>query len=142
MLGSSSPLGRILVAEDNPGDVFLLRQALLEHSIPCELDVARDGEEAVRFLGRVAESDAGRPRMIILDLNLPKVHGLEVLESVKRNPAFTGVPVIILTSSLSIKDKQQAEMLGADLYITKPSNLNDFMAIGKTLRELLPISYG
>ncbi len=128
-------LQRILVVEDNPGDVYLLEQALAEHGVICEIDLAEDGEQALSILGRISSSRYAPPRMIVLDLNLPKVHGLQVLERAQAIPALSDVPVIVLTSSMSLNDKRSAEKLGAALFITKPSNINDYLAIGATLRK-------
>jgi two-component system, chemotaxis family, response regulator Rcp1 len=119
---------RILVAEDNPGDVFLIEEALREHEIDFELIVAEDGEQALTILNSDESFDA-----VLLDLNMPKRGGSEVLEKLQgRN-----TPVIILTSSDSPADRLDAMEKGVTRYIRKPSGLDDFLAIGRTIKEII-----
>jgi|SRR6476661_7819094 len=129
---------RLLMIEDNQADVVLLKVALLEHSVSCEVEILDDGEKALRFLNNLDGSgDGARPNAIVLDLNLPKINGLEILRVVKRSPSLRGVRVAILTSSLSQRDRSTAEELGADLYLIKPVHLAEFLALGSTLKQLL-----
>lgn len=124
----------ILLGEDNPADVYLIRQALQEHDIECNLEVASHGGEMIAALTKPRER---LPDLIILDLNLPRYDGLEVLKSLRENTTLQGIPVVILTSSDSPRDRVAASSFGADCYIRKPSKLDEFMAIGKTLQSLL-----
>jgi CheY-like chemotaxis protein len=128
---------RIFLAEDNPADVYLLREALgVEADRTVELLVAQDGEEAMEYVhrqGRFAELP--KPDLIVLDLNLPKSDGSDILREIRRNSDFHDVPVVVLTSSDSPRDRAAAERLGADGYITKPSDLDAFLSLGDTLRS-------
>ena len=125
----------IFLAEDNPADVYLLREALAaECAGEIDVVVAQDGEEALDFFqGRGAFHDAGHPDLIILDLNLPKSDGNDVLKVIRETASLATVPVVILTSSDSPRDRAAAERLGANHYITKPSDLDDFLALGGRL---------
>jgi CheY-like chemotaxis protein len=123
--------------EDNPGDVGLVRHVLAEHGITCELLVLRDGEKALEFIEQV---DGGRlpcPQLVILDLNLPKTSGREVLQRMRVSPVCGNVPVVILSSSEAPKDKQETAALGATRYIRKPPTLDEFLKIGGVLKTLL-----
>ncbi len=128
---------RILLAEDNPGDVLLLREALANSAIICELMVAEDGQKAIALLQAVAADVTRLPDLIILDVNLPKHNGGEVLAQVRGDPAFSLVPVLMLTSSASPADQATASRLGANLYIQKPSDLDAFLGLGKVIASLL-----
>ena len=122
----------ILVAEDNPADVYLLREALLRGrpSGSIDLTIARDGEEAIT---RLETWMAGKLDLIVLDLNLPMSDGLEVLRYIRGRPDLSGIPVVIFTSSDSPRDRSQIEDLGANSFLTKPSDLDSFLAVGGTL---------
>jgi two-component system, chemotaxis family, response regulator Rcp1 len=128
----------IFLAEDNPADVYLLREALTaESSDDIEVVVAQDGEEALDFVERRGPfQNAGRPNLIILDLNLPKTDGNDVLRGIRESEHLSNVPVVILTSSDSPRDRAAAERLGASCYITKPSDLDAFLALGGRLLSL------
>ena len=122
---------QILLAEDNPADVYLIEEALREHRVDCRIVVADDGEAAMRMI------DQGEfcPDIVLLDLNMPKRSGSEVLEKL-RHTCGKSVPVIILTSSDSPSDRQEALKLGATKYIRKPTGLDEFMEIGATVKQL------
>jgi DNA-binding response OmpR family regulator len=142
MLVSNIPMGgrdagtpaEILLGEDNPADVYLIRQALEENGIRYNLRVAIHGGELMEV---VANKPAQVPDLIVLDLNLPRHEGLEILKLIRDNLELSRVPVVILTSSDSPKDRVAASALGADCYIRKPSSLDEFMAIGRTFQNLL-----
>ena len=127
----------ILLVEDNAGDVALVRQALKLHSVDCELVVQTDGEKAVHFIDEVDSGGASCPGLIILDLNLPKRPGRDVLKRIRESPRCGGAHVIILSSSDATQDRVEATALGADRYIRKPSKLDDFMQIGAVVQSLL-----
>lgn len=132
---------RILVVEDSEPDVFLVREALEQAGLTVELRVLDDGEKAVDFIESIDRKEESRPNLVLLDLNLPKKSGGQVLERIRRSPACGQVPVMILTSSDSPADKAQANQLGATEYFRKPSVLAEFMRLGPRVRELLGSAY-
>jgi two-component system, chemotaxis family, response regulator Rcp1 len=115
----------ILLVEDNAGDVRLTREALLEAQVDAELVAVPDGEQALAFL----RGEAAAPELILLDLNLPKKNGLEVLEEVKGDPGLRRVPVIMLTTSSSARDIAACYDRGVNCYVVKPLELDDFTAL-------------
>lgn len=120
----------ILLAEDNPGDVFLVRRALDKHHINYELRLARNGEDA---LAMVQQADRGEFRLdlMLVDLNLPRYDGGEIVAAARAGERLAKVPIILLTSSDSPHDRQRLTELGANLYFRKPSDLNGFMKVGE-----------
>jgi len=126
----------ILLVEDNVGDVFLFREALSSAGLNCELTVISDGAEALEFVNNAARS-TGIPDLAVLDLNLPKVEGTEVLEAIRSNSELSHIPVAVMTSSPSPRDRARAVQLGAKRFITKPLDLEEFLHIGIVLRDLL-----
>jgi CheY-like chemotaxis protein len=132
----------ILLAEDNPGDVLLFREALNSRQLPCNLVVAADGQKAIALLGAEgAAAPSWRPHLIVLDVNLPKHNGDAVLRHVRRQPWLEGVPVIMLTSSASPADRAEAIDLGANLYLQKSSDLDELLEVGKIVEEVLARSH-
>jgi len=147
----------ILLAEDNPGDVSLFREALNSCRLPCHVVVATDGQKAIALLGNEenpgsegqpggeedsrqenrARPPAWRPHLIVLDVNLPKHNGDAVLRHVRRQPWLSGVPVIMLTSSASPGDRAAAIDLGATLYLQKSSDLDELLEVGKIVEAVL-----
>ena len=126
----------VLLVEDNPGDVRLTREALKEGKIRNNLHVARDGVEALAFLRREGgHADAPRPDVILLDLNLPRKSGREVLSEVKQDPALRQIPVVILTSSQAEEDICRAYDLHANCYISKPVDLDQFIRVVKSIED-------
>jgi chemotaxis family two-component system response regulator Rcp1 len=128
----------IVLVDDNPADVLLVREALAWHDVKTTLVVARDGDEAIRFIEEIDANVRPCPDLVVLDLNLPKKTGFQVLERIRSSPVCGDRPVAILSSSEAVTDRQKAELLGASCYIRKPSNLTDFMLIGEQLKEMLP----
>jgi CheY-like chemotaxis protein len=127
-------VARILLVEDNPGDVVLTREALAAAQVPHELHVARDGVEALAFLQhRHPHTGAPRPDLILLDLNLPRVDGWELLGVLKADAALATIPVVVLTSSEMEEDIARGYRLHASSYIVKPINPDDLM---RTARDL------
>jgi CheY-like chemotaxis protein len=129
----------ILLAEDNPADVYLIREALKQHQVKCEIRTAADGRDVLSLLA--AEDRSWRPDLIILDLNLPRHDGIEILQKLRTLDALSGVPVVVLTSSDSPRDRVTATQLGATRYLSKPSNLEQFMQLGAVFKELLPATH-
>ena len=136
----------ILLAEDNPGDVLLFREALSSRQLQCNVVVAADGQRAMDLLGGESVEEAGgkatpgpqwRPHLIVLDVNLPKYNGDAVLRHVRRQPWLEGVPVIMLTSSASPADRAAAIDLGANLYLQKSSDLDELLEVGKIVEAVL-----
>ena len=128
---------RVLIAEDNTADVLLIQDALREHGVHHEAEVAYDGEEAFAFLERAGHDSDLVPDLVMLDLNLVTHHGTEVLEHIRNTPGLATIPVVVLTSSNSLSDRQKVKSLGADLYLRKPLDLVSFLALGEPIAELL-----
>ena len=125
---------RILMVEDNEGDVLLTRLALKDSKILVELDVVEDGVEAIDYLRhRGKYAGAPRPDLILLDLNLPRMDGREVLEEVKSDPDLRRIPVVILTGSAAEEDLIRAYDLHANCYVVKPVGAEEFGAIVKAI---------
>jgi chemotaxis family two-component system response regulator Rcp1 len=130
---SGQPL-EVLLVEDSPGDVRLTQEALKDAKVNINLRVVRDGIEAMAFLMREGEyTTAPRPDLILLDLNLPRKDGREVLKEIKENPELKSIPVVILTTSASEADILRSYLLHANCYITKPVNLEGFLTVVKSI---------
>jgi CheY-like chemotaxis protein len=136
---SSQSLSRpveVLLVEDNPGDVRLTREALKEGKVRNHLHVARDGVEALAFLRRQGEhAGVPRPDLILLDLNLPRKDGREVLTEIKEDAALRQIPVVVLTSSQAEEDIRRAYDLHANCYITKPVDLDRFINVVRSIED-------
>ena len=126
----SLPL-RILYVEDNEGDVTLFRVALSDSGTPHTIVVKTDGEQAVNYIAEVEANRQLPPDLILLDLNLPRVHGFEVLQVVRQSRQLSSAPVVVLSSSQQPRDVKRAYELKANAYVMKPSNLNQFFALAK-----------
>ena len=132
---SGAPI-EILLVEDNPGDVRLTKEAIREAKIRNRLNVVRDGEEAVAYVRRQGEfADQPRPDLILLDLNLPKKDGREVLQDLKSDPDLHRIPVVVLTSSAAEQDILSTYDLYANAYVTKPVDLEQFMHVVSSIQE-------
>jgi len=126
----------VLLVEDNPADADLTRETLETSKLHLELSVAIDGIEAMRFLRREGEhAGASRPDLILLDLNLPKKDGRQILSEIKADDAFRRIPIVILTSSDAERDVAQSYALGANCYVTKPVDLKAFQAIVQAVED-------
>lgn len=126
----------VLLVEDNPGDVRLTREALRDGKVANNLSVVPDGVEALAFLRRQGRyADAPRPDLILLDLNLPKKDGREVLQDIKADPVLQRIPVVVLTSSEAERDIAQAYALHANCYITKPVDLDQFITVVRSIED-------
>ncbi len=125
----------ILLVEDNPNDVEITKRALDRGQIKNNLTVARDGQEALDILFDGLDGEATRPGLVLLDLNLPKVDGHEVLKAVKADPKLRRIPVIVLTSSTREEDIVRSYDLGVNTFITKPVRFEDFMKVVATIKE-------
>ena len=137
----SGPVRRILIVEDNRGDVLLVEVALRESGLRFELIHMSDGEKAVDYLLKMGNGNGGSPLdLVLLDLNLPKRDGWEVLETLRSIALAHPVPVMILSSSSAPHDIARAERLGVSKYIRKPSTLDEYLAIGQAVKQLWPVS--
>jgi CheY-like chemotaxis protein len=132
----TNQLGRILMVEDDPNDVELTLTALEEYNLANEIVVTRDGEEALDYLfcrGRFSTRTSDNPAVLLLDLKLPKVDGLEVLQQVKADEKLRMIPVVVLTSSHEERDMVASYRLGVNAYVVKPVDFHEFV---NAIREL------
>jgi two-component system, chemotaxis family, response regulator Rcp1 len=133
MSGRGDPV-EILLVEDNPGDVRLTKEALREGKVYNNLHWAKDGVEALEFLRREGKhGKAPRPDIILLDLNLPKKDGREVLEIIKSDEHLKNIPVVVLTTSKAEEDVLKSYALHANCYVTKPVDLEKFIVVVKSI---------
>jgi len=128
---------QILMVEDNLADVRLVREALEEHGVQCELVVITDGERAIRFIQSLDAGDTPLPDLAILDLNLPKKSGIDVLRQLRAGGRCSRIPVTVLSSSDHPTDKNEAFRFGASRYLRKPPRLAEFMSLGRVFKEML-----
>ena len=127
---------RILLVEDSPGDVRLTIEALKDGKVRNELSVVGDGIEALAFLRREGKySEASRPDLILLDLNLPKLNGRELLALIKQDDSLKRIPVVVLTTSEAETDVLRVYDLNANCYITKPVDLDKFITVIKAIED-------
>jgi CheY-like chemotaxis protein len=128
----------VLLVEDSPADIYIVRESLKTHMKEVDLQVLNDGEKAFALI-EAAEADdsAPAPVLLILDLNLPKRSGQEVLKRVRQSSKLGRIPVVIFTSSDSPVDRAETTKLGATAYFRKPADLEEFMCIGKVVRSVL-----
>jgi len=133
-IGTDAAAIEVLLVEDSPGDVRLTREAFKDAKVHISLHVAADGAKAMAFLKREGEyTNAPRPDLILLDLNLPKKDGREVLAEIKVDPALKTIPVVVLTTSSSEADILRSYQLHANCYITKPVGLEGFLTVVKSI---------
>ena len=126
---------RVMVVEDNPADVLMVKKALQEKGIKFDLSCFENGDQALKALSR---QDSKAPDLILLDLNLPSIEGIEVLIQIRNMPRLSRVPVVILTSSESSSDMRRTKRLGAARYIRKSLMLEDFLReVGTGIEEML-----
>jgi two-component system, chemotaxis family, response regulator Rcp1 len=129
---------QILLAEDNPGDVFLVQQALEKHSVQHELHLVEDGEKAISFVAHMGKpGQIPCPDVVLLDMNLPKADGVEVLSEFRKHPECAHVPVILITSSDARKDRLRVAALGIAHYFKKPADLDAFFELGAIVRQVV-----
>ena len=120
----------VLLVEDDPGDVLITREALSGSAVEHDIHVVGDGEQAIAFLHQEGEhTDAPRPDLILLDLNLPRLDGREVLQIVKEDDSLRRIPVVVLTTSKSEEDISRSYDLHANAYVVKPSDVGDFQGV-------------
>ena len=127
----------LLLVEDSPADVFLVRQAMKEEGLSCRVEVADDGEKAIRILENVDAGTQHVPNLLLVDLNVPRQSGTEVLERLRRSPRCSKTPAVIMSTSDTPVERKRAFDLGANEYFCKPSSLAEFMKLGQLVRRLL-----
>jgi CheY-like chemotaxis protein len=126
----------ILLVEDDPGDVTLTREAFADHKVGNSLHVVSDGVEALSFLRREGDhANAVRPDLVLLDLNLPRVDGREVLAAIKADPDLATIPVVVLTTSDAEEDVLRSYRLHANAYVTKPVDFEQFIKVVQQIDE-------
>ncbi|MBM3270411.1 MAG: response regulator [Candidatus Sericytochromatia bacterium] len=129
-------MARLLMVEDNEGDADLVREVLVSSEIPLDLAVVKDGEEALAYLRREGPyRDAPRPDVILLDLNLPRLDGREVLRLIKQDADLKRIPVVVLSSSGAERDIAQSYALNANAFVTKPADFDQFAAAIRSLES-------
>lgn len=126
---------RMLLVEDDSDDVQLLEEALKDNNIDCEMEVIMEGDKVMPYL----TSTETLPDIIVMDFNLPKIHGKEVLVSIRSSPALSIIPVVVLTTSASPHDVQFAQQNGANKFITKPSTIHGFNAAVQTIISMASV---
>lgn len=136
MMEEGTRPAKVLVVEDNQGDVRLMMESFKESKILADISVVNDGVEAMEYLRKVGKyKDAVRPDIILLDLNLPRKDGREVLAEIKTDPDLKIIPVVVLTSSSAESDILHSYDLYANCYITKPVDFEKFIEVVKTIEE-------
>jgi len=136
-VGESQSAAHIVVIDDNPSDVYLLRYALNELQEPYELEVLRDGEEALQFVDwHRTRTGEPRPCVIVLDLHLPRYDGLSVLRAIKKEPVLAHIHVVILASQASPEEEREMLSMGVRLYRAKPTNLEELSAVAAEILDV------
>ncbi|MBZ5602760.1 MAG: response regulator [Acidobacteriia bacterium] len=127
----------VLLVEDSPADVFLVSHAMEQEGLDFTLELADDGDAAIAIIDRVdTEASHPAPDLLLLDINVPRRTGNDVLERVRRSPRCMGIPVVMISSSDSPVDRQRAFDLGATEYFRKPSTLDEFLKLGHVVRRV------
>ena len=124
----------VLLVEDNPGDIVMIREAFEQSLTPVQLYVVSNGEQAIKFVRRT-DPGAPRPSLILLDLNLPIYNGLEVLADLKGDPKFLSIPIVMLTTSRAQRDIEQCYALHANAYIVKPYDFDGYADVIQQLAK-------
>jgi DNA-binding response OmpR family regulator len=130
------PKPNIVVAEDNIGDELLMRDALALHSFDVKL-VMRTGDEVFRLIERIEEGQTPCPDLLLLDLNLPRRSGKEILARMRQSPSCGQMPIIVVTSSDAPRDREEVKILGANEYFVKTTSYDQFMVLGTVVKALL-----
>lgn len=126
----------VLLVEDDPGDVLMTREAFEDYKVRNRLHVVHDGVEAMSFLRRTAEhAEAPRPDLVLLDLNLPRMDGREVLQEIKSDPQLSSIPVVVLTTSEAEEDVLRSYSLHANAYVTKPVDFERFIDVVRQIDD-------
>jgi CheY-like chemotaxis protein len=134
-LSAGYPPLKLLLVEDCPSDVWLIKEALKGANIPVQITVTEDGVAALDYMRLVTEGKAVRPDLILLDLNLPRRNGREVLGELKASPQHRHTPVLMMSSSRAEEDIRECYRLNANCYITKPNTLDDYFGVVRSIEE-------
>lgn len=134
---SQQSVGTILLIEDNAADIFVIRDILQTCQLDEDVRIASDGQEALLFLDKIGDGTAPCPRLVLLDLNLPGIGGIELLKQIRTGPRCARVPVIIITSSESEEDVRAVRELDADAYFRKPTDLESYLKLGPLIQGVL-----
>lgn len=126
-----------MVVEDNAGDVFLVREAVTSAGLSVNLYFMADGDAALWFFGRIEESSDQCPEVLLLDLNIPRANGFEVLTWLRNSARCNSMRVVVMTSSAARTDREKSESLHIDQYFNKPSTYSEFLKLGEIVRGLL-----
>jgi CheY-like chemotaxis protein len=129
----------VLLVEDNPTDVFVIKEVIDRCELDLELRVATDGQDAVHYFQDLARAEKPFPALVLLDLNIPKVGGIEVLKHLRSTSPCSRIPVIVVTSSTAETDRIAVERLGAEAYFQKPTSLAAYMQLGQLIKQLLDL---
>jgi CheY-like chemotaxis protein len=136
LFGTSPTPIEVLLVEDDPGDVLMTQEAFEEHKVRNNLAVVNDGAEAIAYLRREGQyADAARPDLVLLDLNLPRRDGREVLAEIKGDPDLRQIPVVVLTTSQADEDIVRSYQLHANAYVTKPVDFDRFISVIRQIDE-------
>ena len=126
----------VLLVEDDPGDVLMTKEAFEDYKLKNQLHVVNDGSEAMAFLRQQGQyADAPRPDLVLLDLNLPRMDGREVLQAIKSDPELASIPVVVLTTSEAEEDVLRSYSLHANAYVTKPVDFERFIQVVRQIDE-------
>jgi len=136
MSGSGGSSIRVLLVEDSPSDIWLVKEALRLSQFPVQITIARDGMEATEYLHKAERGIADWPDLVLLDLNLPRKNGREVLTEVKASPGLHSIPIVVLTSSNAEDDMRCAYALSATCFITKPDSLPAYVDMVRGMEKL------
>lgn len=129
---------RVLLVEDNPADANLVEEAFAEANLECDLSIVRDGAQAVDLIERLDTGAAPHwPVLVLLDLNLPKISGVAVLERLRSSPQGKSAKVVVISSSDAPADRERVKLLGATSYFRKPTSLAEFMQLGPMVKAML-----
>jgi CheY-like chemotaxis protein len=128
----------VLLVEDNPTDVFVIKEALARTGLNIDLRIATNGHEALLYLESLVVAEKPCPALVLLDLNLPKIGGIEVLRHLRSTSPCSRTPVIVVTSSTAETDRAAVRRLGAEAYFEKPSSLSAYMELGEVVKRFLP----
>jgi CheY-like chemotaxis protein len=128
---------RVLLVEDNPTDLYVIREVVERSGLSVDLVIARDGQQALTYFSELDQEGGGCPDLVLLDLNLPKLSGIDVLRELRNQRRCGQVPVIVVTSSVNEKDRTATRDLGVDGYFHKPTDLDSYSILGELIKKFV-----